>query len=263
MRTKTKQKGHYHVMKKHTFILLLLAFVVGLCLGVACLKQAVMAVASVQKSERQLPIYSVDTDKKAVALGFNAAWDNEDIDELIEIFDTYGVRATFFVVGQWAEEFPESVKALHEHGHEVMNHSYSHKDFANLSREEIIEEVEKASDVIESLTGVRPTLFRMPSGSFNDLAVETVRQLGYEVIQWDADSIDWKNPTVDEMVERMKEKIAPGSITLFHSGAKNTPAALGRILEYLQAQGYEIVPVSQLILKGDYTIDFKGCQHAK
>lgn len=181
MRTKTKQKGHYHVMKKHTFILLLLAFVVGLCLGVACLKQAVMAVASVQKSERQLPIYSVDTDKKAVALGFNAAWDNEDIDELIEIFDTYGVRATFFVVGQWAEEFPESVKALHEHGHEVMNHSYSHKDFANLSREEIIEEVEKASDVIESLTGVRRPCFACPRAR---LTIWPLRRCG----SWDTKS---------------------------------------------------------------------------
>ena len=177
-------------------------------------------------SKRQLPIYSVEREGKTISLGINCAWDNADIPQLLDILDKAGVKATFFVVGQWCDKYPESVKAIGDAGHEIGNHSDRHKDMTKLDRAGIVEEIENASDKVEKITGTRPKLFRAPSGAYNDLLVETARGLGYEVIQWDCDSIDWKGYTADEICNKVEKKAGPGSITLFHSGAKASGRSL-------------------------------------
>ncbi len=211
---------------------------------------------------RELPIYSVERDQKMIALSFDAAWGNEDTGELIRILGKYNVRATFFVIGQWAEKFPESVKELADAGHEVMNHSDDHAHFNALGPEAIVKNINAASDRIEAITGVRPTLFRPPYGEYDDHVIRAVRGMGMEPIQWDVDSLDWKDLSAAEIYKRVTERAAPGSIVLFHNAAKHTPEALADILEYLLSEGYEIVPVSELILKGEYTIDHTGRQHS-
>lgn len=213
--------------------------------------------------ERQLPIYSVEREDKAIALGINCAWDDSDILPILEILDKAGVKATFFVVGQWCEKYPDAVKAIQEAGHEIGNHSDRHKDMTKLDRSDIVEEIETASDKVEEITGIRPKLFRAPSGAYNDLLVETARELGYEVIQWDCDSIDWKGYTADEICDRIEERAKPGSITLFHAGAKHTAEALPRILDYLKEEGYTILPVSEMIYWEDYEINVQGRQFPK
>ena len=212
-------------------------------------------------AQRQLPIYCVERDQKYVSLTFDAAWGNEDTPELIRILEKYSVKATFFVVGAWAEKYPESVKALHEAGHEVMNHSDDHAHFNKLTSGQVTANINAASDKIEAITGVRPTLFRPPYGEYDDHVISAVRSLGVEPIQWDVDSLDWKEISAREIYSRVTKKVSPGSIVLFHNAAKHTPEALGDIIEYLLAQGYTIVPVSELILKGDYYIDAAGRQH--
>ena len=114
-------------------------------------------------------------------------WGNEDTQELIDILARYNVKATFFVVGDWVDKYPESVKALHDAGHEVMNHSNTHAHMSKLSREEIIADVETCSDNIEAVTGVRPTLIRPPYGEYNDTVISAIRSIGMEPIQWDVD----------------------------------------------------------------------------
>ena len=114
-------------------------------------------------------------------------WGNEDTQELIDILGRYNVKATFFVVGDWVDKYPESVKALHDAGHEVMNHSNTHAHMSKLSREEIIADVEACSDKIEAVTGVRPTLIRPPYGEYNDTVISAIRSIGMEPIQWDVD----------------------------------------------------------------------------
>ncbi|MDL2232842.1 polysaccharide deacetylase family protein [Ruminococcaceae bacterium OttesenSCG-928-L11] len=212
---------------------------------------------------RALPIYSVETSEKKVAMGFNCAWDNADIPQLIRIFNTYGIRGTFFVSGSWCNKFPESVKALHDAGHEIGSHSNTHADMTQMNREEVLEQITRCNQKIRDITGTSATLFRMPSGAYNDLVIETIRSQGMEAIQWDCDSIDYQNPTPEEMKARIIGKLQNGSILLFHSGAQNTPAALPGIIEAIQAQGYEIVPVSELILPAPYTIDHEGRQHSE
>lgn len=218
------------------------------------------AVVGASATVRELPIYCVGRDNKAVSLTFDAAWGNEDTQQLIDILARYNVRATFFVVGDWVEKYPESVKALSDAGHEVMNHSDDHAHFTKLSTEQIRANVGACCDKIENVTGVRPTLFRCPYGEYDDNVVLAVHAAGLEVIQWDVDSLDWKGLSAATITERVMSRVAPGSIILFHNAAENTPEALPSIIEGLLSQGYEPVPVSELLLTGDFTIDHTGRQ---
>ncbi len=191
---------------------------------------------------------------------FCASWGNEDTQQLIDILKMYGVKTTFFVVGDWVDRFPESVKALHDAGHEVMNHSNSHPYMSDLSYEQMVEEVEACNDKIEAITGVRPHLTRVPYGDYNDEVVETLRELGQYTIQWDVDSLDWQELSAKEIFDRVTGKVQNGAIVLFHNAAQNTPSALPLILEKLQADGYEIVPISELIYEQSFIIDHSGRQ---
>ena len=164
------------------------------------------------------------------------------------------------MVGEWVDKYPESVKALADAGHEVMNHSNVHPHMNQLSREEIIADVEACNDKIESVTGVRPTLIRPPYGEYNDTVISAIRSIGMEPIQWDVDSLDWKDLSAAEITARVTGKVQPGSIVLFHNAALHTPEALPTILEELLREGYTFVPISQLLLTGEYTIDHTGRQ---
>lgn len=239
---------------------LAVVFCALLCAGVIALGQATRTVRAAAAQEKR-PIYSVETQEKKVALGINCAWDNADIPQLIEILDTYNVKATFFVVGTWCRDYPESVKALYDAGHEIGTHSDTHADMVRLDRDGILRELRGCADKVEAITGQRPTLFRPPSGSYNTTVIELAEQEGFYPIQWDCDSIDYKDPTPEQMRSRIMKKLRCGSIMLFHSGAKNTPAALPQVIDAVRAEGYEFVPVSQLIHPAPYTVDFEGRQH--
>jgi len=218
------------------------------------------AVAGVSATTRLLPIYCVQRDNKAVSLTFDAAWGNEDTQLLIDILGRYNVKATFFLVGEWADKFPESVKALSDAGMEIMNHSDTHPHCASLSAEEIAAELNACNDKIEAITGVRPQYFRCPYGEYDDNVIAAVTGIGMTAIQWDVDSLDWKDLSAAEIQSRVTSKVQPGSIVLFHNAALHTPEALPGIIEYLIQNGYSIVPVSELLLQGSYTIDHTGRQ---
>lgn len=209
---------------------------------------------------RSLPVYSVQREDKTVALSFDAAWGNEDTKTLIDILGKYDVKTTFFVVGDWVTKYPESVRQLSEAGHEVMNHSLNHAHFSKLGENEIITDIQKCNELIEAQTGVKPTLFRCPYGEYDDHVIEAVRSIGMTTVQWDVDSLDWKELPASEIRSRVLKKVQPGSIVLFHNAAKHTPEALPEIIEALQSDGYTIVPISQILLKGDSVIDHTGKQ---
>ena len=237
----------------------------GLLLAVALIFWAVSspAIVGVSASKRSLPVYSVERSDKRLAISFDAAWGNEDTQTLIDILNRYGVRATFFVVGDWAEKYPESVKALAAAGNEVMNHSSSHAHFSSLSSEQIREDLSACNEKISALTGVTPILFRCPYGEYDDHVIQAVEAMGMTAVQWDVDSLDWKGITSEEISRRVLQNVGPGSIVLFHNAAIHTPEALPGIIEALQAEGYTIVPVSELLLQGDTRIDNTGRQWQK
>ncbi len=214
------------------------------------------AVVGASATTRELPIYCVERDQKMLSISFDAAWGNEDTQQLIDILGKYQIKATFFVVGEWVDKYPESVKALADAGHEVMNHSNSHAHMASLSEEEIVADVEACNDKIEGVTGVRPTLIRPPYGEYDDHVITAIRSIGMEPIQWDVDSLDWKDLSAGEITKRVTSKVRNGSIVLFHNAALHTPEALPGIIETLLKQGYTFVPISQLILPGEYNVDY-------
>ncbi len=180
--------------------------------------------------------------------------------ELIKILDEYKIKTTFFVVGSWVDKYPESVKALHDAGHEIMNHSDSHPHMTKISKEKMISEIEECDRKIEAITGKEVSLFRPPYGDYNKDVVDTMIKQNHYTVQWSVDSLDWKDLTSEQIHKRVTENIHPGAIVLFHNAAKNTPAALPQILKTLTEDGYKIVPVSELIYKDNYTIDHTGKQ---
>lgn len=220
------------------------------------------AIVGASAAVRELPVYCVKRDDKCISLTFDAAWGNEDTEELIEILEKYDVKATFFVVGDWVDKFPESVRALHDAGHEVMSHSLDHAHFSQLRREQIIENLTACNEKIASVTGVTPTLFRCPYGEYDDHVINAVNSIGLTAIQWNVDSLDWKGIAADEIAQRVGGKAVPGSIVLFHNAAEHTPEALPGIIERLLSEGYRILPVSELLIKGDYAIDHTGMQYS-
>ena len=212
-------------------------------------------------ADRKLPIYCVETDKKQVAISFDAAWGNDDTEQLIDILKEYDVPATFFVVGSWVDKYPESVKQLHDAGHQVQNHSNTHPYMTQLSKEAMKNELECCNDKIEKVTGVRPTLFRPPYGDYDNAVVEATEENKMYPIQWSVDSLDWRsNATPESICQRVTSKVKNGSIVLFHNDADHTPAALPNILKCLKDEGYEFVFISDLILKENYEIKHDGTQ---
>ena len=189
-----------------------------------------------------------------------AAWGADNTQKILDVLGDYGVTATFFLVGNWAGQYPEQARAIAASGCELMNHSNAHDHFNSLSADEIIADVTACNDKIEALTGVRPTLIRCPYGEYDDHVIAAIRSLGMEPIQWDVDSLDWKGISADEITRRVTGKVQSGSIVLFHNAGEHTPEALPDILDFLLAEGYDIVPVSKLLLRGEYTIDHTGRQ---
>ncbi len=209
---------------------------------------------------KQLPIYSVERDQKMISISFDAAWGNEDTQQLIDILAKYNVKATFFVVGEWVEKYPESVLALYEAGHEIMNHSDDHAHMTELTTDEIVANLTACNEKIAAITGETPSLVRLPYGEYDDHVIEAVRSMGMEPIQWDVDSWDWMEISASEIVERVTGQVTQGSIVLFHNAALNTPEALPTIIENLLQNGFVFVPISEILIQGNYTIDYAGRQ---
>lgn len=211
---------------------------------------------------KKLPIYCVDTQEKKIALTFDNSIgiERDNTKEILQILDKHNVKATFFLVGAWIDKYPELVKEIQSKGHEIGNHSNKHPDMNKMSANGIIQDIAACDAKIMSLTGDSTKLFRFPSGSYNDLAVETVENTNHFCIQWDVDSIDWKEQGKNIEYNRVINKVKSGSIILFHNNAKYTPENLERIIEKLYHENYTFVKVSDLIYKKNFKIDTSGKQ---
>ncbi len=241
------------ITKKHIMLSLVL------CLTIILLSLGSAAV--IASNDRKLPIYCVETEKKRVAISFDAAWGNDDTEQLIKILGEYKVPATFFVVGAWVDKYPESVEALSSAGHQIQNHSNTHPYMTQLSRAQMIDELNACNEKIKNITGVMPNLLRVPYGDYDNSVLEAAESLKMYTIQWDVDSLDWKDSATPQSIcQRVTSKVKNGSIVLFHNDADHTPEALPNILKTLKNDGYEFVFINDLIYKENYEIKHDGTQ---
>jgi polysaccharide deacetylase family sporulation protein PdaB len=168
-------------------------------------------------NDKRLPIYSVETEEKKIAISFDAAYGDQYTPQILDILDGYNVKTTFFLVGFWIDKYGEVLEEIHRRGHEIGNHSTTHPQMSKLTVEEIKKELETTAEKIKAVTGKDPILFRPPFGDYNNKVIETAQQLGYYSIQWDVDSLDWKEFGVEPVVDRVLKRVNNGSIVLFHN----------------------------------------------
>ena len=211
---------------------------------------------------REVPIYSVERDDNKIAITFDCAWNDEDIDSILDTLDKYNCKATFFVVGDWVEKYPDALKKISERGHEIGNHSYNHADYTKMSAEAIIADLDKCDAVIEQVTGKKPHLMRAPSGGYNDTVIKAVDKTGRTYIQWSVDGIDYGDALPQDIYDRSVKKTEAGDIILLHNGTKSTANVLPKILEALECK-FEFATISELIYADNYIIDNTGRQFQK
>lgn len=237
--------------------------------AVAALTLLLSAAASVGYSAvfagagRRIPVYNVDTDRHVVSLTFDAAWGADKTKGILDILDDYGIKATFFLVGFWVDNFPEMVKEIDARGHEIGTHSETHPHMPTLSKEKIKDELSVSSGKITDITGKAVLLFRPPFGDYNNTLVESCEEMQIIPVQWDVDSLDWKGLSAAAIHQRVVGKVKDGSIVLFHNNSDNILEALPLVIETLKLKKFTFAPVGDVVYKTDYYVDNNGTQHKK
>lgn len=241
-----------------------LKIILSLFVGIMVISTAVYKTASASVYggyiDRKLPIYGVQTDKKQIAITFDAAYGSEETLKIINILKEKKCTATFFLVGFWVEKYPELVKTLDESGIEIGTHSNTHPYMSKLSSSQMEIELATSTNLIKTITGKEVKLFRPPYGDYNDTLISTCEKLNLQAIQWNIDSLDWKGLTTSQMLARITPNICGGSIILFHNNSDHIVEALPTIIDTLTEQGYSLVHVSDLIYSDNYTINSNGIQ---
>ena len=212
-------------------------------------------------SARSLPVYSVETEEKKIAISFDCAWGVEYTEKLLSVMEQNDVKCTFFAVQFWVEKYPEYAEKIVDAGHELGTHSRTHSYMSKLSEAQIRDELQTSVAAIEKATGHKTDLFRAPYGDYDNLLIDTAKDMGLYTIQWDVDSLDWKNLSASEIALRIINGAKNGSIILCHNNGLHTAEALPMIFSTLKNRGYTFVPIGELIYRSNYTIDGNGRQH--
>lgn len=251
---------HFAVVKSRTIKIVVAMIIVSVLLAVS-FSGARLAEVFFGYSTRLVPVYSVDTDEKQVAISFDAAWGADKTEGILEILKEYDVTATFFLVGFWVDEYPETVKKIDEAGIEIGTHSNNHPDMVKLDAATIKSELTSSIEKIEKITNKKVELFRPPFGSYNNTLIEEAEKLGLITIQWDVDTLDWKGLSAANICSRVTKSVKNGSIILMHNNSDNILDGLRMLLDRLKMQGYKITSVGELVYKDNFTIDRNGVQH--
>ncbi len=193
------------------------------------------------------PIYRANPNKPSVSFIINVAWGNEYIDSMLDTLKKHHIKATFSLEGRWVKNNPEMARAIAKEGHELGNHSYTHPDMQRLSMQAAVKEIVDTNKVIEEVTGTKPALFGPPSGSFNDTTVKAAASVGMETILWTVDTVDWRKPTPEALINRVVPKLHNGALVLMHP-TDSTAKSLETLITSIE-KTYVIVPVGEALLE--------------
>lgn len=247
------------VKKKDVFKALAIAITATLLIATAAIGG--IAPVYLANAKRLVPVYSVETEEKVVALTFDAAWGADKTRGIIELLEKYDADGTFFLVGFWIDKYPEETKLIAEKGLEIGNHSNNHLHMSKLQNDEIKKEIESVNVRLQELTGKTPKYFRPPFGEYDNKLLENVASLDMVGVQWSVDSLDWKGLSGEEIAKRVLSRVHNGAIILFHNNSDHVLDALPIILPKLKADGYKCVSVDELVMTENYIIDNRGVQH--
>jgi len=190
----------------------------------------------------------VHVDGPYIAMTFDDGPEQKLTPKLLDLLAQHHIKATFFVIGQNAAEFPDIVARAAREGHEIGNHSWSHPNFAKMSDEAVRRQLRQTDDAIKQATGKRPTLMRPPYGNLSPRQKQWVHnEFGYRIVLWDVDPLDWKRPGPAVVCNRILHETRPGSIVLSHDIHPGTIEAMHDTLDQLEAKGFKFVTVSDLI----------------
>lgn len=190
--------------------------------------------------------YNGNTEKNNVSFMVNVYWGTEYILDMLEVFDYYNVKTTFFVGGSWADKNIDLLKKIYNRGHEIGNHGYNHKDQDKLTEKQNIDEIGLNHKLISANLGIEMNLFAPPSGAYDDDLVNIATSLNYWTIMWTHDTIDWRDKDTNLITKRATENLSNGDLILMHP-TKNTLEALSGILSYAQNNGFNATTVSNTI----------------
>lgn len=253
---------HIYCVKLKSLRIALLILLVAVLLSVN-VGGNVAASVYFNNAMRKVPIYYVNTENKQVAISFDAAWGADKTEKIMDICDEFGVKATFFLVGFWVEDYPEITKLIDERGFEIGTHSNTHPDMTKLSVADQKLELETSINLIQNITNKKVELFRPPFGAYNDSLINVAEGLGLKTIQWSVDSLDWKGLSAMEITNRILNGVRNGSIILCHNNSDHILDALPIVLDRLKKKGYEVTNIGELVIKDNYIIDNNGMQSAK
>ena len=193
---------------------------------------------------------SVQNESKRIALTFDDGPHPHQTKKILDVLDRYHVKATFFMVGVNVKNYPETAALVIKNGHEIGNHTFSHRHLQMMDDGAVLYELTGCEDVLEELCEYRPHLFRPPEGAITESVLRCAQKEDYELVLWSIDTRDWETKNVDKIVDSVLRQIKPGDIILMHDyigrGSK-TPQALERLLPLLLERGYEPVTVSRLL----------------
>lgn len=205
---------------------------------------------SSQEENHDVFIKNGSREEKLIALTFDDGPHPKETNEILDILNKYNVKATFFVVGKHCNWYSKPLVRAAKEGHEIGNHTFTHPDISNLSCDDIKKEIKDCEDTVYKITGIRPTLFRPPFGSYNQKELgQVAKECGYKIVLWTTvDAKDWKNPPPSEISSVIINKAINGDIILLHDyGTENTVKALDIIIPAMIENGYKFVTVSELI----------------
>lgn len=248
------------VMKKSTLIkaAVFVLLIVGAVLYTQFFMQDTNEAFSSATVKEQMPICSVKTDVKEIALTIDTAFGNDKTQELLDILDECNVKATFFVVGMWAQENPELLKQIIAAGHEVQNHSMEHARYPDLKVEEVLTDAQAAQTLLNEETGKNANIIRLPFGAFDDKTVKILMDNDFIPVKWSVDGQDWKTDDVKEVYNNVLKDIKGGDIIMLQNNTVGAEGALKEIITKLLDKGYEFKTMSELLPEGKITIDDKG-----
>ncbi|MBP3322496.1 MAG: polysaccharide deacetylase family protein [Clostridia bacterium] len=212
-----------------------------------CGKSSERTVFSNDESKR---VYACGrTDGQSIALTFDDGPHGEYTEQILDILAEYGVKATFFVIGENAQLYPELILRMKEEGHAVGNHTYCHRLSCRQSAEEFLGELKRTQSILKDL-GVKDPLFRPPGGEYDDKVLSAAQSLDYDIILWTVDTRDWRCPSTEQITKGVLDSVKSGDIVLMHDyvwGESNTPEALRQIIPALLKEGYSFKRVDELI----------------